>query len=306
MRIQKFIAECGVCSRRSAEELVIQGKITVNGKPAEIGMDIDPENDKVVCDGKRVHLKSCDKQYFIFYKPRGVITSMKRENEDDRTVVGDMIKNINGRVYPVGRLDRDSEGILLLTDDGEISLRLTHPRYHISKTYRVTVKGDVSEKQLAALRDGVELEDGMTLPAKVEIKSQSFEKKKTDEEYYETKDGFVLADQGKVVKTALHITINEGRNRQIRRMCGAVGLEVMLLKRIAIGDLLLGHLQPGQYRPLTESEKYRLFESVGLKYVSTKTPKKSAPAIKRGRSKDYAKTKSLNERRFIKEFVKKK
>jgi 23S rRNA pseudouridine2605 synthase len=153
MRIQKFIAECGVCSRRAAEELVAAGKIMVNGSVAEIGMDVDPENDRVLYSGKRIYIKATEKQYFIFYKPRGVITSMKRESEDEkRAIVADFIKRIKGRVYPVGRLDRDSEGILILTDDGEAALRMTHPRYHVNKTYRVTVRGDFSESQLEKLR----------------------------------------------------------------------------------------------------------------------------------------------------------
>ena len=122
MRIQKFIADCGYCSRRAAEALVEQGKVIVNNAPATIGMDIDPENDRVVCEGKRLHLKVCEKQYFMFYKPRGVITSMKAQ--DDRSVVGEMIKRIKGRVYPVGRLDRDSEGILKI-----------HYDYQSDKTY---------------------------------------------------------------------------------------------------------------------------------------------------------------------------
>lgn len=287
MRIQKFIADCGVCSRRAAEEKVIEGKVTVNGKPAEIGMDIDPDQDKVVCEGKRIHLKNCDKQYFMFYKPRGVITSMKAQ--DDRSVIADLIKKINGRVYPVGRLDRDSEGILILTDDGELSLRLTHPRYHIAKTYRVTVKGRVSDEQLEKLRNGVELDDGMTLPAEVLIHSEKTESGDEDE-YGEI--------ETRVLKTALHITISEGRNRQIRRMCEAVGLEVMLLKRIAVGEISIGHLRPGEYRPLSEKEKAKLLQSVGMEYTP-RASNKDRPVTQRR----YGREKSVYERRFIKEFV---
>lgn len=142
MRIHKFIAESGYCSRRAAEELVREGKVFVNKKPAIIGQDVDPERDSVFCDGHRLHLKVANKRYFIFYKPRGVITAMKAQ--DDRSVVADLIGGIKGRVYPVGRLDRDSEGLLLLTDDGETAQKLTHPSHEIEKTYRVTVKGDPS------------------------------------------------------------------------------------------------------------------------------------------------------------------
>lgn len=297
MRIQKFIADCGYCSRRAAETLVEEGKVIVNNATATIGMDIDPENDRVVCEGKRLHLKVCEKQYFMFYKPRGVITSMKAQ--DDRSVVGDLIKNIKGRVYPVGRLDRDSEGILILTDDGQLSLRLTHPRYNVKKTYRVTVKGYVEETKLDQLRNGVELDDGMTLPALVSVQSMKNEMGNAVEEYKETKDGFE-DNEPEIAKTALHITISEGRNRQIRRMCEAVGLEVMLLKRIAIGELYLGHLAPGQYRPLTDKEKTVLLESVGLEYIRKKGTQRPAKDNK----KRYGREKSVFERRVLKKLSK--
>ena len=153
MRIQKFVAESGICSRRAAEELVREGRITVNGKPAEIGMDVDPIADSVYCDGKRIRPRAAEKRYFIFYKPRGVITAMKAQ--DDRSVVADLIKGIKGRVYPVGRLDRDSEGLLILTDDGDLAQRLTHPSHAVPKTYRVTVRGEVSLDQLNRFREGV-------------------------------------------------------------------------------------------------------------------------------------------------------
>ena len=300
MRIQKFIAACGVCSRRAAEELVAAGKITVNGTPAEIGMDVDPENDRVFYSGKRIYIKACEKQYFIFYKPRGVITSMKRESEDEkRAIVADFIKRIKGRVYPVGRLDRDSEGILILTDDGEAALRMTHPRYHVNKTYRVTVRGDVTETQLEKLRNGVQLEDGLTKPAIVVIQSQASEKGETED------SDLYVADNVKIVKTALHMTISEGKNRQIRRMCEAVGLEVMLLKRIAVGDILLGRLQPGEYRPTTELEKEKLLKGLGLPYVAPE--KKGKPVVETKHGKPlhrHGREKSVNERRFIKQIKK--
>ena len=300
MRIQKFIAECGVCSRRAAEELVAAGKIYVNGKVASIGMEVDPENDRVLYSGKRLYIKSCDKQYFIFYKPRGVITSMKRESEDEtRPIVADFIKKIKGRVYPVGRLDRDSEGILILTDDGEAALRMTHPRYHINKTYRVTVRGNVSEGQLAKLRDGVELDDGITKPAIVSIQSQTSEKGENED------NDLFVGENIRIVKTALHITISEGRNRQIRRMCEAVGLEVMLLKRIAVGDILLGRLKPGEYRPMTEAEKAKLMKSLSLPYVAPVKKGKAAVETKHGKPiHRHGREKSVNERRFIKQIKK--
>lgn len=172
MRIHKFIAECGVCSRRAAEELIRNGEITVNGRPAYIGQEIDPERDRVTYGKKRLRIKVCDKQYFIFYKPRGVITSMKAQ--DDRSVVADLIRGIKGRVFPVGRLDRDSEGILILTDDGDLAQALSHPKTHVPKTYRVTISGDVSENQLNILRSGVTLDDDtVTLPADVIVHSRT-------------------------------------------------------------------------------------------------------------------------------------
>lgn len=273
MRIQKFVAESGVCSRRAAEKLVEEGRVYVNGKPAEIGQDVDPENDRVMVDRKRVYIKKCEKQYFIFYKPRGVITSMAAQ--DDRSVVAEFIKNIKGRVYPVGRLDRDSEGLLLLTDDGELAGKLMHPSSNTPKTYRVTVRGEVPDAPLNAMRAGMELDDGPTKPAEVAIQK---------------------AENN---KTVLHITITEGRNRQIRRMCEKLGLEVLLLKRIAEGDLKIGHLQPGQYRPLTEREKEALLASVGMTYVRKEAPK-SARAFVRKKS-DL----SVNERRFRKQMKQK-
>ncbi len=300
MRIQKFIAACGICSRRAAEELVLSGKITVNGVPAEIGMDVDPDNDRVFYSGKRIYIKACEKQYFIFYKPRGVITSMKRESEyEKRAIVADFIKKIKGRVYPVGRLDRDSEGILILTDDGEAALRLTHPRYHVNKTYRVTVRGDVSDSQLEKLRNGVQLEDGMTKPAIVVIHSQASEKGENDD------SDLYVADNIKIVKTVLHMTISEGKNRQIRRMCEAVGLEVMLLKRIAIGDIMIGRLKPGEYRPMSEVEKEKLLKSIGLPYTAPEKKRKPVVETKHGKPiHRHGREKSVNERRFIKQMKK--
>ena len=274
LRIQKFLADCGVCSRRAAEELVKQGKVIVNGEVAEIGMSVDPENDRVTCEGKRVRLKVCDKQYFMFYKPRGVITAMKAQ--DDRSIVGDLIKGIKGRVYPVGRLDRDSEGLLLLTDNGELAQRLCHPSYHASKTYRVTVRGEVSEESLRAMRKGVEIDQGeTTLPAGVYIQNQDAN------------------------KTILHITLFEGKNREIRRICEELGREIMLLKRIAVGDILLGHLQPGEYRPLTRHEIIRLHEMVDMDPPEFKHKSEKTGAVKQALRRQS--TKTTHERMFEKQ-----
>lgn len=289
MRIQKFIADCGVCSRRAAEQKILQGSVLVNGKPAQIGQTIDPEKDRVVCDKKRIHLKVCSKQYFMFYKPRGVITSMKAQ--DDRSIVADLIAGIKGRVYPVGRLDRDSEGLLLLTDDGEAAQKLMHPSHNIWKTYRVTVKGKPSAEVLDKLRQGVQIdEQTVTQPAQVEIHSQ-------------TED-----------KTVLHISIHEGKNRQIRRMCEQLGLEISLLKRIAFGPLHLGHMAPGAYRPLTDKERDELLRSIDIdpqtKIKPDRRPAHLHAAPKNNRyvtaKQKKASMKSVYERRFLKQFSSKK
>ena len=284
MRIHKFIADCGVCSRRAAEKLLEEGKVLVNGKPAQIGQEIDPEHDRVTCEGKRVRLKKADKRYFMFYKPRGVITSMKAQ--DDRNVVADLIAGIEGRVYPVGRLDKDSEGLLILTDDGEAAQKMMHPSTELPKTYRVTVKGDPTDDQLKRLREGIRLDDDtVTQPAEVLIHSS------TD------------------TKTVLYFTIREGKNRQIRRMCEEVGLEILLLKRIAIGSIRLGHLAPGAYRPLSHSEIRELLTSLGIdpaqKLIKKERPG-AAPQTNGRKTYKRKSEKSIHERRFVKQFVKKK
>lgn len=260
--------------------MVREGRITVNGKPAQIGMDVDPLTDSVYCDGKRIRPRAAKKRYFIFYKPRGVITAMKAQ--DDRSVVADLIKGIKGRVYPVGRLDRDSEGLLILTDDGDLAQRLTHPSHAVPKTYRVTVRGEVSLEQLERFRAGVVLDDGeKTQPAGVTVQKEG---------------------EG---KTVLHVTITEGKNREIRRICEVLGLEVMLLKRISEGAVSIGHLEPGEYRPMSEKEKEALLNSVGIDYVrkvkkSSAQKSATAAAYRNRRQRGI----SEHERRFKKQFLK--
>lgn len=287
LRINKFISECGVCSRREAETLIRAGKVTVNGKPADIGMDIDPQRDRVVCSGKRIRIKSCDKRYFAFYKPRGVITSMKAQ--DDRSTVADLIQGINGRVYPVGRLDKDSEGLLILTDDGQAAQRMMHPGYQIKKTYRVTVEGSPSDEQLDRLRGGVGITDEekgldfITAPAEVTIHSSD--------------------DR----KTVLYITIHEGKNRQIRRMCEAVGLRIMLLKRIAVADINIGSLAPGAYRPLSHSEVVKLLTELKIDPETRISKKAEArkPIVSNRNRLRRGRNISINEKRFLRQFASK-
>ena len=227
VRIQKYLADCGVASRRSAERMVESGLVKINNEVARIGDKIDPETDAVFVSGELIEQPE-SLHYYILYKPRGYVTTM--QDEKGRKCVADLISDIPYRVYPVGRLDKDSEGLLLLTDDGALANRLMHPSSHIEKTYRVTVRPSVSEAQLERLSSGILIDGLKTAPAIVSVISK---------------------EEGRVV---LQFSIHEGRNRQIRRMCEAVGLEVARLKRTAIGSVKLGMLAPGAWRELTEKE----------------------------------------------------
>ena len=230
VRIQKVLSDQGVLSRRRAEQLIGEGRITVNGRPAQPGHPIDIRSDIVAIDGERVYFsKRKTSSYIMLHKPRGYITTMS--DDRGRRCVADLVAGLPVHVYPVGRLDKDSEGLLLLTNDGNCANTLMHPGNRIGKTYRVTIRPDVSEKQLIQLSTGVKLDDGyVTQPAQVHVVDKA---------------------EGRVV---LLITIFEGKNRQIRRMCEALGLEVARLKRTNIGPIKLGMLQPGEYRELTPAE----------------------------------------------------
>ena len=227
IRIQKALSEAGVASRRRAEELVREGRLTVNGRRAEIGQSVNPDRDVVAVDGRRVYFaRKKQYRYLMMNKPRGYVTTLS--DELGRRCVTDLLAGVEERGYPIGRLDRNSEGLLLFTNDGELANRIMHPASHINKVYRVTVRPDVTDEQSAELSAGVKIgENTTTLPATVLI---------------------VEKQPGRVV---LQITISEGKNRQIRRMCEAVGLEVVRLKRIAVGQLNRCLLQPGRCRDLT-------------------------------------------------------
>lgn len=215
VRIQKIIADSGRCSRRKAEELISAGVVTVNGRPCSLGDKADPYNDLICVEGEEIAAERAEKRYIMLNKPRGYVTSMA--DEMGRKVASDLLTDVPERVYPVGRLDRNSEGLLIFTNDGEFANDIMHPSKHVPKTYRVTIDGMVNEDQLSRLMSGVELDDGVkTLPCTVEVLSESPE------------------------RTVLRFVIKEGRNRQIRRMCTAVGLEVGRLRRIAIGGVKLG------------------------------------------------------------------
>lgn len=239
IRLQKIIAESGLCSRRKAEEYIKQGKVKVNGRVASIG-DGATIKDVISVDGERIYLsKRREKHYIMLNKPRGYVTTMS--DELDRRCVTELLEDFPERVYPIGRLDRNSEGLLLFTNDGKFANDIMHPSRHVSKTYRVTVRPGITDEQLVQLSEGVVIDDRKTLPANVTVLTQ---------------------EQGRVV---LQIVIREGRNRQVRKMCEAVGLEVARLKRTAIGPVKLGMLKPGTYRELTSEELRALRSAMGDK-----------------------------------------
>ena len=227
IRLQKFIAQCGIASRRKAEELILQGKVKVNGKPAVLG-DKVTSADKVTLSGKRIVMPKTHYRYIMLHKPRGFITTMN--DERGRKCVAELVANVGERVYPIGRLDKDSEGLLIFTNDGEFANKVMHPRNNIYKIYRVTVRPSISEDQLVKLETGVELDGKKTAPAIVHVVHQ---------------------EPGRVV---LEMILHEGKNREIRRMCDAVGLEVARLKRTQIGGVKMGMLKQGDWRDLTEKE----------------------------------------------------
>ena len=231
VRLQKHLADCGIASRRKSEELIEMGKVKVNGHIATIGTKVDPKRDKITVRGKTV-IANTTKMYIMLHKPRGFVTTMS--DEKGRKCVTDLVKDAPVRLFPVGRLDINSEGLLIMTNDGEFANKLTHPSYHVNKTYRVTVKGEVQEEQILELKEGIVLDGEKTLPC----------------------DCFVA--ERKPDRTVLIFIIQEGRNRQIRRMCEAVKLEVMRLKRTEIAGVKLGMLPRGSWRPLNEKEMRRL------------------------------------------------
>ncbi len=231
MRINKYLSSLGVASRREVDRLVEDGLIKVNGEPATSGMKVSAK-DEIEVRGKLIETSQERKVYYILNKPKGVISAAK-DDRGRRTVV-DMI-DTKQRIYPIGRLDFDTTGLILLTNDGELFNRIIHPRSTVYKSYFVVVKGEVSEINLKKLAEGVELEDGKTLPAKVRVVKSSPR------------------------STSLIIEIREGRNRQIRRMCSAVGHPVYDLKREKIGKLGIRDLAEGQYRELTDEEVRYLY-----------------------------------------------
>lgn len=229
VRLQKIIADSGICSRRKAEELIAQGRVKINGRPCKVGDKADPIKDIVSIDGERVVFeRKKTYRYIMLNKPRGYVTTMS--DELDRKCLTELLDGVDARVYPIGRLDKNSEGLLLFTNDGNFANEIMHPSKHVTKTYRVTVRPDVDDEVLVKLSEGVVIDGRKTLPCTV----------------------LVLDKQPG--RTVLQMTISEGRNRQIRKMCEAVGLEVARLKRTAVGPIKLGMLKPGTWRDLKPEE----------------------------------------------------
>ena len=245
-RIQKALADMGLCSRRQAEQIILEGRVKLNGHPVKLGDKMDMHEDVLSVDGRTIRPpKKKEYKYYMLHKPRGYITTTS--DDRGRKTVMELIKDIPERVYPVGRLDKDSEGLLLFTNDGALANALTHPSHQVAKMYRVTVHPAATEEQVVALANGVVLDDGTkTLPAIIRVVAE-------DED-----------------RTVMEMSIKEGKNRQIRRMCRAVGLDVARLSRKSVGAVKLGMLAPGKYRELKPSE------ILALKAAAEKAGRKNA------------------------------
>ena len=235
MRIQKILSQAGIASRRAGEQLMLEGRVTVNGVTVrELGTKADPSHDDIRVDGRRVRVVERHR-YLLLNKPRGVMST--RSDPHRRPTVIDLLEGVRDYVYPVGRLDFDSEGLLVLTNDGDLAARLTHPRHGVARVYEASVLGVPDERDLKRLAKGVMLEGRPTAPAVVKL----------------------LRAHGK--GSVLEITIREGRNRQVRNMCDAIGHPVTELKRVAIGPIRDAKLKPGRWREMTEDEVKRLRRS---------------------------------------------
>lgn len=235
-RLQKVLARVGFGSRRACEELIARGRVTVNGRVARLGDRVDPSHDVVEVDGSRVNLDP-RVRYFALHKPAGVVTTLR--DPRGRPDLRDLLPP-GPRVYPVGRLDRDSEGLLLLTNDGELANRVMHPRYGVEKEYLVEVEGEPTERTARALERGVRLEDGVARAVSARVVGR------------------------RPGRGALALVMVEGRKREVRRMLEALGFPVRRLVRLRVGPVRLGRLRPGQARPLTPEEVRALYRAAGL------------------------------------------
>jgi 23S rRNA pseudouridine2605 synthase len=263
-RLQKYLSRAGVASRRHAEDLILEGKVRVNGQVVtELGVKIDPDKDRVQVEGKRLQ-QPAPPVTFMLHKPYGCVSTTS--DPQGRRTVMDLAPRDYGRLYPVGRLDYDATGLMLLTNDGELAERLTHPRYQVPRTYRVTAAGEMGDKALEQLAGGIEL-DGR--PVSTEVK---------------------LLKRGNG-KTILEITVWEGRYHLIKRLLEDVGYPVLKLKRMAFGPLRLGRLVRGTWRPLTRQEQGNLQLTVGHKYLKPKgSAKAEAPSPETGMKPPPAET----------------
>jgi pseudouridine synthase len=238
MRLQRFLALSGVASRRASESLITSGRVKVNGAAAaQLGTKIDPEHDVIEVDGRRLKIEQ--KLYVLLNKPAGCLSTAM--DDRGRPTVSDLVADLPERVYPVGRLDMDTEGIILMTNDGELCYRLAHPRYGVEKVYHATVRGGPNAEAIEALRQGVDIRGIITSPARIRM--------------IKSGDG----------QSILEIIIHEGRKRQVKRMCKAVGHPVLSLRRVEYGGIPLGDLKTGRYRFLTDAEAEALRRKTGLK-----------------------------------------
>ncbi len=225
-RLQKIISAAGICSRRAAEKLIEEGKVTVNGRVAALGESADADVDDIRVEGKALSVAE-ERTYIMLNKPRGFVTTLS--DEKGRKTVAELVADCGCRVYPVGRLDLDSEGLLILTDDGEFANAMMHPKFEVTKTYETLVSGDV-ERALPILRSALDIDGYIIRPATVEV----------------------LGREGD--KSLISVEIHEGRNRQVRKMCEQASLRVHRLRRVSEGPLQLGELPPGKWRKLSENE----------------------------------------------------
>jgi 23S rRNA pseudouridine2605 synthase len=265
-RLQKIISRAGIASRREAETIITAGRVAINGiVVTELGTKADPEQDRITLDGNPLRIER-QKLYILLHKPAGYMTTLK--DPEGRPIVTDLLKGVKERVYPVGRLDYNTEGLLLLTNDGEWANRLAHPRHEVDKEYLVRVQGLPTDEQLQRLASGVELDDGPTAPGQARL----------------------IRPSGN--SSWIAITIHEGRYRQVRRMCDAVGLSVVRLKRKRYGPLDLGELRPGEYRLLTATEVAQLEGGE----APSPPPKKTAP---KGPTVSGPKRTALNHKKTV-------
>jgi 23S rRNA pseudouridine2605 synthase len=264
-RLQKILSQAGLASRRTAEDLIRAGRVKVNGRVIqELGSRADPIRDRITIDGKAVRPDRL--RYLAFHKPAGMVSTM--HDPEGRPAIGEVVRGLRAHVFPVGRLDFDSSGLIVLTNDGELAQRLTHPRYGIEKVYRVKVRGLPEQEALGRLRRGVRLEDGPTRPARVELEA-NLEK-----------------------KARLRIAVREGRTRLVRRMCESIGHPVDRLARVAIGPLRLGTLRPGEVRDLTPDEVRALRRAVAAdgEAAPARASRRSQVAVARSATRSGARS----------------